>query len=52
MAEPTPNGTATSSENSVIVQVLMMAGSIDWFSDVYVGANISGRRFGTPRTST
>ena len=52
MALPTPSGTASSSAHTVMVRVLIIAGSIEQLSEVYLRANSPRFRLGTPFTRT
>ena len=48
MAEKMPTGTATTRDITVIITVLIRAGSMEAFSLVYSRENRAGFRFGTP----
>ena len=51
MAEKTPTGTAMTKVHNVINTVLIIAGIIDWFSEVNCHSKSSGFIFGIPLTS-
>jgi len=50
MADPTPTGTAMSSERAAISSVFTSAGMSETFVELYSHSNRLGVRYGTPFT--